>query len=162
MMELQPGEPGIFQSLEAMRLGALKEATDPIVRGAALELVATCGPKDDACRASRIYALVKSRMRYVPDPVNVEAFGLASFHLENIANTGQTQGDCDDGAVLVATMATAVGLESRYAVASFRSDRELHHVWAEVKLPQGWYPMDTFRSERLQLEPTRVEYVNVR
>jgi len=158
-MPLAPGEAGIFQSLEAMRRGVLKETYDPFVRSFASRLVSSCAPSDDACRAEAIFQFVKARMDYVPDPTDVEAVGLASYHLNNINADGMTAGDCDDAAVLVATLANAVGLPVRFAVASFRADRELHHVWAEVRLRDGdWTSLDTFRSERLNTDPTRIVY----
>ena len=159
IMEIAPGEAGIFQSLEAMRLGVRKELSDPLVRDTAGRLVAGCGPADDACRAAAVFSFVRQKMDYVPDPVDVEAVGLASYHLQQIAETGMTYGDCDDAAVLVATLAMAVGIPARFAVASFRDDLELHHVWAEVRLQDtGWENLDTFRAERLQANPTRIVY----
>lgn len=159
IMELAPGEAGIFQSLEAMRLGVRKETSDPFVRETASYIVKYCS--DDACRARMIQTFVRARMTYTPDPTDVEAVGLASYHLARIANGEQSTGDCDDAAVLVATLANVVGLPVRFAVASFRADRELHHVWAEVQVQGEWRNLDTFRSERLQSEPTRIEYRNV-
>lgn len=157
-MEIAPGEAGIFQSLTAMVLAARKERVDPTVRAKVHELTASCAPTDQACKAAALYSFVKSRLDYVPDPEDIEAVGLASYHLANVAAFGRSEGDCDDGAVLLATLGAAAGFPVRYAVASFRDDLELHHVWTEFRVNGKWVNLDTFRSERLQSEPTRILY----
>jgi transglutaminase-like putative cysteine protease len=160
-MEIAPGEPGIFQSLTAMRLAVLKERADPLVLAVARKVAAGCGPDELECKAAALYAYVRTSMVYTPDPEDVETVGTASYHLQNIVQRGVTAGDCDDAAVLLATLAAALELQVRFAVASFRPDRELHHVWAEIRTARGWNQLDTFRSERLNHEPTRVVYVEV-
>jgi transglutaminase-like putative cysteine protease len=160
-MEIAPGEPGIFQSLTAMRLAVLKEKADPFVLAVSRKVAAGCGPGEFECQAAALYAYVRTNMVYTPDPEDVETFGTASYHLQNIIERGITAGDCDDAAVLLATMAASLDLQVRFAVASFRPDLELHHVWAEIRTSGGWNQLDTFRSERLNQDPTRVVYVEV-
>jgi transglutaminase-like putative cysteine protease len=155
------GETAIWQAVEAMKRGILEEAVSPAVRIFASQLVASCRPNDPTCRAARIFAFVKSRMRFVPDPFQVEALGLASYHLKLIQERGETYGDCDDGALLIGTLARAVGLPVRLAVASFRSDQKFHHVWAEVRVPNGWAELDPFRSERFNRKPSRLQVVPI-
>ena len=139
-----------------MKRAARREAHLPAVRDAAARVVATCGPTGMRCRAFRLLQYVRQAMRYVPDPREVEAVGLASFHLQNIARQGYTWGDCDDAAVMLATMARAVGLRTRFAVASFLETRALHHVWTEALAGGEFLTLDPFRSERLLRAPSRV------
>jgi transglutaminase-like putative cysteine protease len=160
-MQTAGGESAIWTAVQVMRGAIVREAMKSDVRLFASRLTASCAPADVACRASRIYAYVKAHMRFVPDPRQVEALGLPSYHLQLIAERNETYGDCDDGAMLIATLATAVGVTSRLAVASFRPDRILHHVWAGLLVPRGWFEADPFRSERFNRQPTRVLYLSV-
>lgn len=122
-----------------------------------------CGPTDTICRLRRIAAFVREHLRFVPDPVGVEAIGTPELHLVTIDREDVSAGDCDDAATLAGALARAVGAPVRIALASFRPDHRLHHTWAEgLALGAGtWIDLDPFRSERLSPQPTRLLYLGV-
>jgi hypothetical protein len=132
-----------------------------MVRHYAGQLNRGCAPYDHDCRLERIGKFVADHMNYLPDPVGVEAIGLASWHLKNIRVGGQTDGDCDDAAVLAGTLARCVGRPVRLHVASFLPDRRLHHIWAEARGRDRWIQLDPFRSERFNRPETRTLLIEV-
>lgn len=101
-------------------------------------------------------------MVFVPDPLETEAVGWPSFHIQAIREEGNTGGDCDDAAALAGALARSVGRPVRLIVASFRPDRKLHHIWAEGWAGEaGWVELDPFRAERFEGRPTRRHSVMV-
>lgn len=108
-----------------------------------------------------IRRFVGDHMRYLPDPVGVEAVGLPTYHLQAIRDTGGTAGDCDDAAGLTAAIARSAGRPVRLAVASFLPSRRLHHIWAEGGGTSGWIDMDPFRVELFDGRPTRLHMIGV-
>ena len=161
---LPPGEPGIWLSVEAMRRAVAAEIALPIVRDAGAAIVRGCHPHAARCKAARILAFLRARLEYVPDPQGVEALALPSVHLQRIEELGRSYGDCDDGAVLGATLARTVGMRARFVVASFMKSKRLHHVWSEAAGntvgPPEWNEMDPYRAERFAGRATRLEFVD--
>ncbi len=109
----------------------------------------------------RILDYLKRNLRFVPDPVGVEAIATPSFHLLAIQRDGFSAGDCDDAATLAGALARAVGAPVRLALASFRPDRKFHHTWAEGLASGVWVQLDPFRAERTAARPTRLVYQGV-
>lgn len=130
-------------------------------RAEAIAVTGDCPPMGMACRAHRLLAWIKRRMRYVPDPRGSEAIILPRYHLAAIRRAGVTHGDCDDAATLVGSLAVSVGLVVRLVAASFLPDQLLSHVWAEAYDGGGWVELDPFRGERFDAQPTRVVIVEV-
>ncbi len=116
---------------------------------------------DAACRIFRIARWVRAHLRFIPDPVGVEAITTPEAHLMVATQEGISAGDCDDAAVLAGALARAVGAPVRIALASFRADRRLHHTWSEAMGQGRWIDMDPFRNERTAPRPTRLIYVGV-
>jgi len=106
---------------------------------------------------------VRGHLRFVPDPIGVEAITTPEAHLVVINQEGVSGGDCDDAAVLAGALARSIGAPVRIALASFRSDKRLHHTWAEgMALGVGrWIDLDPFRSERTAPKPSRLIYLGV-
>jgi transglutaminase-like putative cysteine protease len=53
---------------------------------------------------------VRTSVRYVCDPLNAELFQTPDRMLLDIAGQGYTRGDCDDHALLFASLAEAIGI----------------------------------------------------
>jgi len=128
-----------------------------------VRLSQVCGPTDAVCRLKRIAGFVREHLRFVPDPVGVEAITTPEAHLFTIDREGVSAGDCDDAATLAGALARAVGCPVRIALASFRLDRRLHHTWAEglASNVSRWVDLDPFRSERTAPKTTRLIYMGV-
>ena len=159
---LPPGDPGIRQTVREMQRIVRREQVDPLVRRYSTRLAGGCAPNDRLCIARRLWTWVKATMRYVPDPVGVEAFTTPVEHLREFGRAGAMYGDCDDAVGLLSAMLQSVGVPARFAVASFRPDGKFHHVWTEALVGPGqWVELDTFRAERFDSTPTRVQYFPV-
>jgi transglutaminase-like putative cysteine protease len=160
LLEIPKGAAGIDTTLRIMRDVTRAQAALPVVRDAAIAITQGTGPYNGAERARLILEWVRSHVGFIPDPVQVEALTVPSAHLRAIRVHGQTSGDCDDGAVLIATLARSVGLQTRFVAASFLPSRRLHHVWAEA-FDRDWIALDPFRAETFGGAETFRKVVNV-
>lgn len=89
--------------------------------------------------ASEVLALnywVCQNIRYIPDPTDVELVK----DPERLLQTGS--GDCDDIAVLCAALLLAVGKTPAFMLVAFHGAPMPSHVFAVVKTPNGWVPLD--------------------
>jgi len=89
--------------------------------------------------ASEILALnywVCQNIRYIADPTNMELVK----DPERLVQTGS--GDCDDIATLCAAFLMAVGRQAAFMLVAFRGAPMPSHVFAVVRTPNGWVPLD--------------------
>jgi transglutaminase-like putative cysteine protease len=97
---------------------------DPEMRKLALEITRKCPPRDDKCEMRAIYDAVKSRVRYTGDvaPIkhsNGDVEGVDYF--QTAKRTWQIGGgDCDDQAVLNATLLSLNGIPARFRITAPR------------------------------------------
>lgn len=110
---------------------------NPQVIALARHLVSGLPSKDYSGEARAIFEYVRDRIRYVRDPVDVEALS------DPIATLNMGSGDCDDKVVLLCSLLNAIGHETR--MIAMREDRNgpYCHVYAETKLGTRWIPMET-------------------
>jgi transglutaminase-like putative cysteine protease len=97
---------------------------DPEMRKLALGLTRNCPPRDDKCEMRAIYNAVKQRVRYTGDvaPIkhsNGDVEGVDYF--QTAKRTWEIGGgDCDDQAVLNATLLSLNGIPARFRITAPR------------------------------------------
>lgn len=102
----------------------------------ASKVTQSCGAKDIACRIGAIHRFVQGQIRYQLDPVDVELLQSPDKTLERMA------GDCDDQAVLVASLLMAIGIPARFVAIGFEPN-VYEHVYAEAKCGTRWISIET-------------------
>ncbi len=85
---------------------------------------------------------------FVPDPVGQELLRTPTYLLEQINGVGHASGDCDDVAILGASLGMAVGLPARFVVLGFDPHAPFSHVFTELYTSQGWQELDTTAPEQ--------------
>jgi hypothetical protein len=131
-------------------------------------------------RAERIYRFVRDSVRYTHD---IDRFGYPEFaqnadELARKIESGRAYGDCEDYAILLATMYKAAGHRSaialvpghaaalvylpgyRKASVSFELNYQPGWVWAEAtgrNNPLGWCPSQAMRGDILAYEISTIE-----
>ncbi|MGH6628247.1 MAG: transglutaminase domain-containing protein, partial [Burkholderiales bacterium] len=104
-----------------------------------------CGPLDDLCRMGKIRGWVQSTLRYERDPRGGDLLHDPVELIHSVQCEGSAAGDCDDGAILTASLLESLGIRTRITAVSTREDRKLHHVAAEARDRAGrWYWLDSF------------------
>lgn len=85
------------------------------------------------------------RFRFVPDPKGVELLKSPHVMLNEWRASGKASGDCDDAAILSASVALAMGLPVRWVLLGFTPTGPYRHVFAEAWERGRWVDFDVTR-----------------
>ena len=86
--------------------------------------------------AGAIYTWMVRNINYAADPWDVERIQAPTVTL------AQGAGDCDDHAILSASLLQSLGIQSGFRIVS-RSGRDYDHIYPVYNSPQGWKSFDT-------------------
>jgi hypothetical protein len=119
-----------------------RASVHPTIREAAIAIVQECNDRDDVCELEAIYEAVKHGTRHVPalrqgvkylaDPRWADHF-TAPWRLLEQCRRGICAADCDDHAMLIASLASAIGFQTGLRVWG-RKRNDYVHVYAVAKL----------------------------
>ena len=109
------------------RVASAIDSTNPITRNSAVRVVAHESGAFRVEQVAHLWTHVRGHWRYVNDPQGGEYFAAAS---ETIAN--DFAGDCDDFAIVVAAMVSAVGGRARIVM---MDGPDGGHAYAEACIP---------------------------
>jgi hypothetical protein len=112
----------------APAIAAAIDGTDPVTRNLAVRIASGSDGSFHVEQVARLWTHVRGRWKYVSDPRGSEYFAKAS---ETIAN--EFAGDCDDFAIVLTAMITAVGGQARVVV---MDGPEGGHAYAEACVQQ--------------------------
>lgn len=133
--KLPEGVAGARATLRLMRVMVRHCKSDLALRQLALDLVRHLPQRDVAGQARALHAFVRDRIRYVGDIRGVETLHTPRQIL------AQGQGDCDDKALLLATLLESIGQETRFAAVGYGPT--VSHVLVETRIAGGWLPLET-------------------
>ena len=94
------------------------------------------GERDTRNQIKALQNFVRDRIKYIPDPRDVEMVQTPPRTLDI------RTGDCDDKAVLLATLSETIGFASRFRAIGVNGG-PYSHVLAEVRIGQRWLPLET-------------------
>lgn len=132
---LQPGLKGILQTLAWMRFLVRRDGRDLHLRRFAEKLVSQCDGHGVDCEINSIFVFVRDQIKFRRDPVDTERVQDARRSL--LFATG----DCDDKAVLLASLLACLGYKSCFSVLGMQRGN-YSHVYVTVQTPKGWLPLD--------------------
>lgn len=146
---LPPGIEGTRRTLNAMAAFVRRDSQYNFWRGwrvkmalliLARQLVRSLPSQDSTGEIATLFEFVRDRIRWVPDPVDVELVQDATRTLLF------RQGDCDDLVVLLATLLALIGVRSRFVAVGLITPRGLLfvHVYLEAYDPRtrSWIALD--------------------
>lgn len=138
------GRSGTVKTLKEMHKLARDGAADPVVIRAAQSAVRRATERSDRATCQALLDNVKRRMRYTPDPLDVELVKSPRFMVEQSDLHGIEPMDCDDASTLLASMLGAVGIKSSFTVVSADGSRpkEWSHVYVTAQTKDGPIPLD--------------------
>jgi len=142
LMGIPSGAAGTRKTLRLMRGMITRAKRDFDFRRLALDIVRDLPPKNWKAEARAIQEWVKQNVRYVRDIQGIETLHSPQKILE------YRQGDCDDQAMLVATLLESIGFSTRLHAIGFRPG-SYSHVFADVQLAPGknalprWFSVET-------------------
>jgi transglutaminase-like putative cysteine protease len=130
------GESGVAATLEIMVTMVLQYRASPTVRVTAQNLVRECASRDSVCQVKAIHAWVRDHIKYLPDVRDVETIQTPDYTLS------MGSGDCDDQAVLVASLLESIGRQTRFLAIAVRGG-DFSHVSSQVMLGTRWVNLET-------------------
>lgn len=156
------GHPDTLREMKKAALGERGEQSF-FVRSMTERVVAGLQPKDYLGEILAIRYWVTEHVRYVNDPLHLELVKDPERMMREVVAHGQCSADCDEIALLIATMCLTVGRVAEYVVAGFGNPGEYSHVFARVKEPRSgqWIVTDPVAGtdERGMLERVTTSYV---
>lgn len=145
-MGIPSGDAGTYRTLAIMRRVARQGAIHPLVRQTAIDI--TYGQGADPTRQARVireWLLLNTVFQR--DPYGVEAIHTPDAMLRQVLTRGRASIDCDDVAVLAASLGLTLGLRARFVTVGFSPNSPYAHVWTELTDPrrQAWVDCDITR-----------------
>lgn len=115
-----------------------------VVRGATEYAVRRVQPKDYLSEMLAVRNFVAERCRYANDPVALELVKDPQRMIEEIQTHGITVVDCDEYALLIATMCRQLGRQSEWVTVGFGEQNHFSHVFDRSKEPKTakWIVLD--------------------
>ena len=131
------GVGGIRATLRLMQRIVKEYKKIPEMREFACSLVSMLPPKAWRAEANVLFVFVRDRIRYIFDPVDVETVCSPDVTL------AIGQGDCDDKAVLLATLLECIGHPCRFVAVGYSEPNVFEHVYLETKIGEDWIACET-------------------
>lgn len=128
------GVRGNVQTIEFMKKIARERSFYPVIRQFAKNILIYAGVDSNnyADEALAIGDYVKNKVRYLRDPDNIEYLQAPEDLIEQMAK-GEAQGDCDDMALLIASLLLSIGHQPRFrAVRYKRNTGHYDHIYVVV------------------------------
>ena len=162
VVEIPVGDRGTDLTLAAMRKLVNGGLLDPVVRRQASSCISGCHPYRFECHALSIRSWLARVWRFVRDPAGVELIRSPQRLLDGFSRDGYIAGDCDDAAILGASLGKAIGLPARFMVLGFPATKgAFSHVFNEVWTGRRWLDFDVTRPPGASPVPSRVKMVRV-
>lgn len=152
LLKSVPGRAGVKATLLLMRdlVRGDKGKKSPVIRQRAVELIKYVPKRDHVGRIRALWAFVRERIAYVGD-IN----GVETVHWpEQIIS--QRAGDCDDHALLLASLLEAVGIPTRFKAVGFQPG-QLDHVYTQAKIGEKWVALETTEPVNMGWEPPNIK-----
>jgi len=136
LLNIPNGMAGIQSSLFYMRKFVNEYKINIIVRELALSLIKNLNQKDFKAELNALFNYVQNSIRYTLDINGVETIQTPVKTLE------YGQGDCDDKAVLLATLLESIGHRTRFYAVGFQP-KNISHVLLECNINGEWIALET-------------------
>ena len=130
------GAEGTRATLRIMRDLAREWKIHPRLRQLAKSIVQPCPPKNSKCEITRLHRFVSNKIRYVKDVADVETVQTPDLTLRDKC------GDCDDQALLMASLLLSIGHPARFVAVGFQPGK-FAHVYTETPIGPNWVAVET-------------------
>lgn len=143
------GKNPVEETVQKMIYHIDKERSDDnknkIIRDIVFRIVSHCPSHDISCMIKNIFLFVRNGIRYIGDNLDQEYIVLPSEMLRRILYDKRlSQGDCDDHAMLLATLLVTAGIGARFKVIAENKNDSYHHIYVEAYNRDSgkWIPLD--------------------
>jgi transglutaminase-like putative cysteine protease len=133
------GPAGIAETLDRMARIVREYRRNATIRQLAIEIrqAARVPAKDWLGEVRALHRFVSTYITYVRDVRDAETLTVPTLTLKNRA------GDCDDQAMLLASLLEALGHPTKFVAMGFGEPQQFTHVLTETLVGQRWLPVET-------------------
>lgn len=150
LMAIPEGAAGTYATLNIMSKIVKRYKKSVPLRELALNVIQEVpGRKNFAGQAERLQNYVRNNIQYVKDITGLETVQTPDRTLQNRA------GDCDDQAVLLATLLETIGHPTRFVAIKLNALGPYVHVFTETKVGPRWLPAETTEDWPLGFHPPK-------
>lgn len=130
---------GNYATVNVMRGAARGRAGHPRIRQLALRILSHAKVKSHnfVDEAKALARFVQENVRYVRDPNGIEQLHDPVYMVEQIIK-GTAQGDCDDQALLLASLLLSVGHQPYFAIVKYGKDMGAYNHIYTVVYEKNW------------------------
>lgn len=114
LLSIPSGDAGTAVTLKLMAQLVRQSKVNPLIRQTAARAVMSCPEKDDLCEAATLQNFVRSSIRYTGDVWETETLQPPDYTLK------EGYGDCDDQAVLLASLLLAIGIPAAFCAVGIK------------------------------------------
>lgn len=136
-----PDSLSILRLLDHFKKGYSRS---PVVREHAVRVLQeNCVVNNDL--PNQVYAMtrhVKEKMTYVRDPAGSEYVVSPLLLIRDIRERGTAYGDCDDHALLLNTLLTSLGVQTRFLGVKLGGGAKYNHVICSALIGSEWVDID--------------------
>jgi hypothetical protein len=128
------GERGNLATVDFMKKIARERAVHPLVRQLGIKILNEAQTKshNHADEALAIGRWVQQNVRYMKDPDGVELLQDPVYVIQK-AMTNEARGDCDDMALLIATLLVSIGIAPSFKVVRWKNQSgNYNHIYVTV------------------------------
>lgn len=126
------GDGGTYETLAKMRSMARADASKPTVRAIAASIISEASDQDGTLHARLIRMWLENHTIFVRDPSTGEALYSPEATAQEIQRNKVAHLDCEDVAMLAASLGMSIGLIARYTVLAFEKNGPFAHVYADL------------------------------
>ncbi len=135
------GLAGIWQTMYLMRELVYRSKHNRLIKNTSVSLIKNLSPLDYLRQVKAVFDFIKSKMKYVKDYFQVEEIQSPQRILKSIQEYGYAYGDCDDMAIISASMLYALGFRLKFVVIATKP-RNYNHIRSEVFINGNWIPLE--------------------
>ena len=139
---LLPGRAGAKQTLQEMKRLAIEAIHSQLPRHIALDIIELDCSRDPVRFARALEAWLRLRVKIIDE--FEEVLISPRVMISEIWKRGYTAGDCDDVAMLAASILASAGAECRFVAVGEMADGSFSHVFTQYRFPNwdSWHSFD--------------------
>jgi hypothetical protein len=138
LVEIPDGAAGTRATLKEMARIVRAYRVNPQITAEAAHIASLNMPGNYRGEIDALHAWVRDYIRYLQDPVDVQALRTPDVTLALNA------GNCAQKAILLATFLESIGHKTRFVAVGYTGNpQEFEHVFAETKIGRDWLSLET-------------------
>jgi len=149
--DIPNGKKGTLATLKIMRQVTRRYKSSLTIRVLAQKLTRQLPQKNFTAEVRMIHQFVRDKIRYVKDIRGVETIQTP------IQTLKLGSGDCDDKAILSASLLESIGHPTRFVACGFLIKGSYSHVFAQTKIGDKWISVECTEPWGLGRHPPNIK-----